>query len=42
MTQIKSNEQEIRLGDAEVIRALFERAITLNLPPKKMKVIIYF
>ncbi|XP_060194089.1 rRNA biogenesis protein RRP5 isoform X2 [Lycium barbarum] len=30
-------DQEIRLGDADVIRALFERAITLSLPPKKMK-----
>ncbi|XP_010317858.1 rRNA biogenesis protein RRP5 [Solanum lycopersicum] len=30
-------DQEIRLGNADVIRALFERAITLSLPPKKMK-----
>ncbi|KAL3341525.1 hypothetical protein AABB24_025863 [Solanum stoloniferum] len=30
-------DQEIRLGDADVIRALFERAITLSLQPKKMK-----
>ncbi|CAL9060989.1 unnamed protein product [Musa banksii] len=30
-------DQEIRLGDAEVIRALFERATCLSLPPKKMK-----
>ncbi|KAM3248493.1 hypothetical protein P3L10_010262 [Capsicum annuum] len=29
-------DQEIRLGNADVIR-LFERAITLSLPPKKMK-----
>lgn len=32
------NEQEIRVGDADLIRALFERAISLSLPPKKMKV----
>ncbi|KAK6244021.1 hypothetical protein QUC31_010430 [Theobroma cacao] len=30
-------DQEIRLGDEDVIRALFERAISLSLPPKKMK-----
>lgn len=30
--------QEIRLGDVDVIRALFERAISLSLAPKKMKV----
>ncbi|KAG8367979.1 hypothetical protein BUALT_Bualt16G0128900 [Buddleja alternifolia] len=30
-------DQEIRIGDADVIRALFERAISLSLPPKKMK-----
>ncbi|CAL9171575.1 unnamed protein product [Musa hybrid cultivar] len=30
--------QEIRLGDEEVIHALFERATCLSLPPKKMKV----
>ncbi|XP_021893902.1 rRNA biogenesis protein RRP5 isoform X2 [Carica papaya] len=30
-------DQEIRLGDVEVIRGLFERAISLSLPPKKMK-----
>ncbi|XP_010934562.1 rRNA biogenesis protein RRP5 isoform X2 [Elaeis guineensis] len=30
-------DQEIRLGDVEVIRALFERATFLSLPPKKMK-----
>ncbi|KAG0474019.1 hypothetical protein HPP92_015876 [Vanilla planifolia] len=30
-------DQEIRLGDHEVIRALFERATCLSLPPKKMK-----
>ncbi|CAA3014339.1 rRNA biogenesis RRP5 [Olea europaea subsp. europaea] len=30
-------DQEIRVGDADVIRALFERAISLSLPPKKMK-----
>ncbi|KAL3569243.1 hypothetical protein D5086_029133 [Populus alba] len=30
-------DQEIKLGDADVIRALFERAISLSLPPKKMK-----
>lgn len=30
-------DQEIRLGDADVIRALFERAISLSLPTKKMK-----
>lgn len=32
--------QEIRLGDVDVIRALFERATSLSLPPKKMKVSI--
>ncbi|KAG1347586.1 Ribosomal protein S1-like1 [Cocos nucifera] len=30
-------DQEIRLGDVEVIRALFGRATFLSLPPKKMK-----
>ncbi|EMS58523.1 Protein RRP5-like protein [Triticum urartu] len=30
-------DQEIRLGDTEIIRALFERVISLSLPPKKMK-----
>lgn len=30
-------DQEIRLGDADVIRALFERTICLELPLKKMK-----
>ncbi|PON46626.1 Polyribonucleotide nucleotidyltransferase [Parasponia andersonii] len=30
-------DQEIRLGDVDVIRALFERATCLSLPPKKMK-----
>ncbi|XP_065857406.1 rRNA biogenesis protein RRP5-like [Euphorbia lathyris] len=30
-------DQEIKLGDADVTRALFERAISLSLPPKKMK-----
>ncbi|KAI5671713.1 hypothetical protein M9H77_12077 [Catharanthus roseus] len=30
-------DQEIRLDDEDVIRALFERAISLSLPPKKMK-----
>ncbi|KAJ4970564.1 hypothetical protein NE237_003663 [Protea cynaroides] len=30
-------DQEIRLGDVELIRALFERATSLSLPPKKMK-----
>lgn len=30
-------DQEIRLGDEDVIRALFERATSLSLPPKKMK-----
>ncbi|KZV37907.1 hypothetical protein F511_12189 [Dorcoceras hygrometricum] len=30
-------DQEIRLGDGDVIRALFERATSLCLPPKKMK-----
>lgn len=29
--------QEIRLGDQERIRGLFERATHLALPPKKMK-----
>ncbi|KAH9674101.1 rRNA biogenesis protein RRP5 [Citrus sinensis] len=30
-------DQEIRLGDVDLIRGLFERAISLSLPPKKMK-----
>lgn len=30
-------DQEIRLGDVDIIRALFERAISLSLPAKKMK-----
>lgn len=30
-------DQEIRLGDTEVIRALFDRVTCLSLPPKKMK-----
>ncbi|KAL2897412.1 rRNA biogenesis protein RRP5 [Bienertia sinuspersici] len=30
-------DQEIRLGDADLIRALFERATSLSLPAKKMK-----
>uniref|UniRef100_A0A2N9FCM1 S1 motif domain-containing protein n=1 Tax=Fagus sylvatica TaxID=28930 RepID=A0A2N9FCM1_FAGSY len=30
-------DQEIRLGDVDVIRALFERAVSMSLPPKKMK-----
>lgn len=30
-------DQEIKLGDVDVIRSLFERAISLSLPPKKMK-----
>ncbi|CAK9319362.1 unnamed protein product [Citrullus colocynthis] len=30
-------DQEIRLGDADMIRALFERATSLSLAPKKMK-----
>ncbi|EPS59007.1 hypothetical protein M569_15804, partial [Genlisea aurea] len=30
-------DQEIRNGDGDVIRALFERAISLTLPQKKMK-----
>ncbi|GFP79860.1 protein rrp5 homolog [Phtheirospermum japonicum] len=30
-------DQEIRLGDVDLIRALFERAISLSLPLKKMK-----
>ncbi|KAK7278792.1 hypothetical protein RJT34_23828 [Clitoria ternatea] len=30
-------DQEIQLKDEDVIRALFERAISLSLPPKKMK-----
>ncbi|CAI0406524.1 unnamed protein product [Linum tenue] len=29
-------DQEIKLGDSDVIRSLFERAITLSLAPKKM------
>jgi rRNA biogenesis protein RRP5 len=31
-------DQEIRLGNESVIRALFERVICLELPPRKMKV----
>ncbi|KAE8808575.1 Protein RRP5-like protein [Hordeum vulgare] len=30
-------DQEIRLGDTEIVRALFERVICLSLHPKKMK-----
>ncbi|CAA0842788.1 Unknown protein [Striga hermonthica] len=30
-------DQEIRFGDVDLIRALFERAISLSLPPRKMK-----
>jgi len=30
-------DQEIRLGDTEIIRALFDRVTCLGLPPKKMK-----
>lgn len=30
-------DQEIRLGDADQIRSLFERATTLSIPPKKIK-----
>ncbi|XP_044501490.1 rRNA biogenesis protein RRP5 [Mangifera indica] len=30
-------DQEIRLGDVDLIRSLFERATSLSLPPKKMK-----
>ncbi|GJM98981.1 hypothetical protein PR202_ga16035 [Eleusine coracana subsp. coracana] len=30
-------DQEIRLGDPEIVRALFERATCLTLPPKKMQ-----
>ncbi|KAK6941973.1 S1 domain [Dillenia turbinata] len=30
-------DQEIHLGDIDIIRALFERALSLSLPPKKMK-----
>lgn len=30
-------DQEIRLGDVDSIRALFERSISLSLPPKKIK-----
>ena len=30
--------QEIRLGDTEVIRALFERVTCLSLPPRKIEV----
>ncbi|CAL5377847.1 unnamed protein product [Camellia sinensis] len=33
----KENRFEIRLGDVDVIRALFERATSLSLPPKRMK-----
>lgn len=34
--------QEIRVGDVSVIRALFERVICLELPPRKMKVLFLF
>lgn len=34
--------QEIRSGDADLIRALFERATSLSLPAKKMKVLSYY
>lgn len=30
--------QEIRVGDVDIVRALFERAVLLELQPKKMKV----
>ena len=30
-------DQEIRVGDADVIRALFERVITFTMSTKKMK-----
>nr|GMD46341.1 rRNA biogenesis protein RRP5 isoform X1 [Ipomoea batatas] len=30
-------DQEIRVGDVDVIRALFERAISISIPPKKLK-----
>ncbi|CAJ1967373.1 unnamed protein product [Sphenostylis stenocarpa] len=30
-------DQEIQLKDEDIIRALFERAVSLSLPPKKMK-----
>lgn len=30
-------DQEIRLGDVEITRQLFTKAITIKLPPKKMK-----
>ncbi|KAJ0089046.1 hypothetical protein Patl1_32885 [Pistacia atlantica] len=33
-------DQEIRLGDVDLIRSLFERATSLSLPPKKMKVFL--
>ncbi|KAF5750634.1 hypothetical protein HS088_TW03G00973 [Tripterygium wilfordii] len=33
----QQQDRETRLGDVDVIRALFERAISLGLPPKKMK-----
>lgn len=35
---LHQTSQEIRLGDVDLIRGLFERAISLSLPPKKMKV----
>ncbi|CAL9042398.1 unnamed protein product [Musa banksii] len=35
--EFKHSCKEIRLGDEEVIHALFERATCLSLPPKKMK-----
>lgn len=38
LTFLRPTWQEIRLGEVDMIRALFERAISLSLPTKKMKV----
>lgn len=38
MVLVPCGVQEIKAGDAARTRALFERAITVQLPPKKMKV----
>lgn len=38
LTFLRATWQEIRLGEVDMIRALFERAISLSLPTKKMKV----
>lgn len=37
LTVVYPHLQEIKLGDQPIIRGLFERAICLELPAKKMK-----